>query len=98
MERFETINKGAIIRMKNTVSITKRLGTAPKERSLACVVRRTCPDIFALSSGDFAIIGKDVTTELRDRLPSDAGCSEVERIIVIPREVLLAAKPDIPDI
>jgi hypothetical protein len=83
--------------MNDNVVISKRLGVSPVERGTSCALHRTCPDVFALSNGDFAIIGMDATDALSAKLPSDAGCGPNERIIVLPRSVLLAAKRDIPD-
>ncbi|GAA3496762.1 hypothetical protein GCM10019016_038630 [Streptomyces prasinosporus] len=57
----------------------------------------TCPDIFELSDGSFAVIGTDATALLDRRLPSDAARTDHERIVVISRETLLRAKGDIPD-
>jgi hypothetical protein len=57
----------------------------------------TCPDIFELSSGDFAVIGTDVTEELEALLPADAGRADYERIVVVSRETLVAARRDIPE-
>ncbi|GIE75572.1 hypothetical protein Aph02nite_15220 [Actinoplanes philippinensis] len=56
----------------------------------------TCPDIFELSDGDFAVIGTDMTDELRGLLPSDAGVADYERIVKVSRATLVAAKGDIP--
>ncbi|MFD8075767.1 hypothetical protein ACFV3E_24320 [Streptomyces sp. NPDC059718] len=58
----------------------------------------TCPDIFELSDGRFAVIGTDMTSELDGALPSDAGRADDERIVVITRETLVRAKADIPDL
>jgi hypothetical protein len=57
----------------------------------------TCPDVFELSNGDFAVIGTDMTDKLEFKLPSDAARADYERIVVISRATLLAAKADIPD-
>jgi hypothetical protein len=57
----------------------------------------TCPDIFELQDGRFAVIGTDVTAELDAALPPDAARADYERIVVITRDTLLAAKADIPD-
>lgn len=57
----------------------------------------TCPDIFELSDGNFAVIGTDATASLDARLPADAARADHERIVVISRETLLRAKGDIPD-
>jgi hypothetical protein len=56
-----------------------------------------CPDIFELENGDFAIIGRDVTSAILAKLPAGANCGPDERIIVIPRKTLLQAKSDIPE-
>jgi len=74
----------------------RRLGPDPHangERTYAC---SGCPDIWELESGDFAIIGTDITA-MQDSLPPTASCGPDERIIRIPRKTLVLAKPDIPD-
>ncbi|WP_405725050.1 hypothetical protein OG607_20225 [Streptomyces sp. NBC_01537] len=73
--------------------ITRRLGAAPRERGSVC--NNTCPDLFELSDGRFAVIGTDMTDELTGKLPADAGVASYERIVVITRETLLRAKDDI---
>jgi hypothetical protein len=55
----------------------------------------SCPDLFELNDGRFAIIGTDMTEELSGDLPPDAGVAPYERIVVITRETLLRAKGDI---
>jgi hypothetical protein len=78
-------------------AVVKRLGRSPQERGASCGLRKTCPDIFALSSGDYAIIGRDITADVISKLPADAGCGTDERVVLIPREVLMAARKDIPE-
>ncbi|WP_329572641.1 hypothetical protein [Kitasatospora sp. NBC_01266] len=56
-----------------------------------------CPDLWELSNGDIAVIGRDLTGVLRGRLPEGASVRADERIVVIPGEMLSAAKPDIAD-
>lgn len=80
-----------------SASFARRLGKSAKElRETAG--RDGCPDIWELDNGDVAVIGRDLTTSLRARLPDDATVAADERIVVIPRRTLLAAKPDIPDV
>jgi hypothetical protein len=55
-----------------------------------------CPDIFELASGDFAIIGIDITEAFVKHLPPSAGCGPNERIVLVPRKTLVLAKSDIP--
>ncbi|SFS55834.1 hypothetical protein [Saccharopolyspora flava] len=56
-----------------------------------------CPDVWELDNGDVAVIGRDLTEQYRSRLPESAAIAEDERLVVLPRNVLIAAKPDIPD-
>jgi hypothetical protein len=56
-----------------------------------------CPDILELDSGDFAVIGVDITAVAQDRLTFGASCGANERIVQIPRLTLLRAKADIPN-
>ncbi|MDQ0763148.1 hypothetical protein QFZ32_003838 [Streptomyces canus] len=78
-----------------SLSIVRRLGDAPKLRGSQTM--ETCPDIFELSDGTFAVIGTDRTEELDALLPADAARADYERIVVITRDTLLRAKRDIPD-
>lgn len=66
------------------------------ERALLCPTGRNCPDILELESGDYAVIGKDITSEALPFLPAGSGCGFDERVVRIPRVVLVAARPDIP--
>ena len=50
-----------------------------------------------LESGDFAIIGIDITVAAKLKLPPTAGCGPDEKIVFIPRNLLVAAKRDIPE-
>jgi len=75
-------------------AIVRRLGVPPKERG--SMTSASCPDIFELADGRFAIIGTDMTAQLDGQLPPDAARAEYERIVVITRETLIRARPDIP--
>ena len=75
----------------------RRLGPDPHLNGMQTAGLRGCPDVFELKTGDFAIIGKDVTSEAIGQLPPDASCGPDERIVVIPRKTLIGAKPHIPD-
>ena len=77
----------------SAASIKRRVGLPPAARGSA--TNCTCPDIFELVDGNFAVIGTDRTDELRERLPADAGVAAYERIVVITRDTLLAAKADL---
>ena len=70
--------------------VLRRLGTVP------CVGCNGCPDILELADGNFAVIGEDITSEAAN-LPAFAGCGPSERMVRIPRHLLVHAKSDIPD-
>jgi hypothetical protein len=76
-------------------TVVRRLGSTPLQRGSQ--TNGTCPDIFELSDGNFAVIGTDVTALLAQHLPADAGVASYERIVAISRTTLISAKPDIPD-
>ena len=77
--------------MQVSVTFQRRLG-----QKLACQNTYACPDIFELSDGSFAVIGSDITQE-SGKLPPDAGCAPDERIVRIPRDLLIRAMKDIRD-
>lgn len=76
----------------------RRLGTDPHQGGAQTPALQGCPDIFELENGDFAIIGSDVTSQVKCKLPPGATCGPDERIIAIPRTTLIRAKPYIPEI
>jgi hypothetical protein len=78
------------------ISFLKRLGPDPHANGARTEALHGCPDIFELDSGDFAVIGSDITRIASGRLPADASCGPDERIVMIPRRTLVLAKPDIP--
>jgi hypothetical protein len=57
----------------------------------------SCPDIWELDNGDIAVIGGDLTSEYVRRLPPGMSVGDDERLVVLPRNMFVAAKPDIPD-
>ncbi|WP_037620384.1 hypothetical protein [Streptomyces aureus] len=77
------------------MKIVRRIGASPRERG--SLSGETCPDIFELSDGNFAVIGTEATAALDDQLPEDAARADYERIVIISRETLLRAKRDIPE-
>jgi hypothetical protein len=75
----------------------RRLGPDPHANGAQTPGLQGCPDILELESGDFAIIGCDITDSAGQHLPPSVGCGPDERVIRIPRKTLVLAKPDIPD-
>lgn len=75
----------------------RRLGPHPHANGATTPSLNGCPDVFELDSGDFAFIGQDITAAAAPKLPPDAGCGPDERIVCVPRRILINAKRDIPD-
>ncbi|WP_406174270.1 hypothetical protein [Streptomyces sp. NBC_00996] len=78
------------------MKIVRRVGASPRERG--SLSGDSCPDIFELSDGNFAIIGTDATEVLETELPADAARADYERIVIVSRETLIRAKVDIPEV
>lgn len=74
----------------------RRLVSLPDTKSSRCVGGCRCPDILEMTSGDFAIIGTDITEEASSQLLAGSGCGPNERIVRIPRELLVRARSEIP--
>src|SRR6266545_4161656 len=66
------------------LKIVRRVGASPRERG--SVSGQSCPDIFELSDGNFAVIGTEATAALDSELPPDAARADYERIVVISRD------------
>lgn len=80
----------------SNLRFAKRLGPDPHANGAKTAALMNCPDIWQLEDGNFAVIGIDVTARTAGRLPPSAGCGPDERVVWIPRGLLVAAKADIP--
>lgn len=77
-------------------SFSRRLGKSAAE--LGDTGGRTgCPDIWELDNGDVVVIGRDLTSSYLPRLPDGVTIADDERLVVIPHNMIVAAKADIPD-
>lgn len=74
----------------------RRLGKSMKELG-GTLDTDGCPDIWELENGDIAVIGREATQAYASRLPAGVTIRADERLLIIPRELLVSAKPDIPD-
>ena len=52
----------------------RRIGPDPHANGAMTIALNNCPDIFELESGDFAIMGIDITDHAVPKLPPTAGC------------------------
>lgn len=79
-------------------TFTRRLGKHPTELDGPPTNgKQGCPDMWELSNGDVAVIGRDLTDAYAGRLPDDVTVVADERLVVVPRATIVAAKKDIPD-
>ncbi|MFJ4923484.1 hypothetical protein [Streptomyces sp. NPDC088725] len=74
----------------------RRLGK-PAEQLGNSDGRDDCPDIWQLDNGDIAVIGQDLTAAYEAHLPEGVSLAPDERLVVIPGNMLSAAKADIAD-
>lgn len=81
------------------MKFVRRVSKSPSELGLTLLILRTpwCPDIWEADTGDFLVIGQDVTQRVRGKLPPGVAVSPGERVILVPRRLLASAKPNIPD-
>lgn len=79
-----------------TPSFLRRIGPDPHANGRKTNALQNCPDIWELEDGNFAIIGIDMTAGALPCLPPTAGCGPDERVVWIPRSLLLEAKSSIP--
>ncbi len=80
------------------MTFLRRLGPDPHANGAETPALENCPDVWELDDGDFAIIGIDITDAAHSKLPPTAGCGPDERIVRVPRRILVAAKSDIPQV
>lgn len=77
------------------VVFLRRIGPDPHAQGAATPSLNGCPDILEMDSGDIALIGIDITDEAKKHLRFGASCGPDEKIVRIPRKVILAAKADL---
>ena len=80
-----------------TALFERRLGKPARELGNSDN-KNECPDIWELDNGDIAVIGRDLTAVYSPRLPEGVTVAPDERLVVIPGNMLSAAKADIADV
>ena len=83
--------------MNANFEFLRRIGPDPHRDGRQTIALQNCPDIWELANGDFAVIGIDITNATKAKLPPTAGCGPDERIVRIPRNLLVGAKREIPN-
>ena len=71
----------------------RRLG---QNGRLQCSTGLNCPQILEMADGAFAVVGADITAEAIPALPPGPGVGPNERVIRLPRQVLIPARAEIP--
>lgn len=79
-----------------SLQFVRRIGPDPHANGAKTEALENCPDLWELSDGNFAAIGIDITAQAKERLPPSAGCGPDERIVWLPRRLVVGAKADIP--
>lgn len=62
----------------------------------SCLGGFRCSQILELADGDFAAVGVDMTAEAVPAMPPGPGVGPNEKVVRIPRKVLVAARAEIP--
>ncbi len=71
----------------------RRLG---ENRPPQCQLGHSCPQILELNNGDFAVVGTDITEEAIPAMLPGLGVGPKERVVRVPRGVVVAARPEMP--
>ena len=79
------------------MNFIRRIGPDPHAAGAQTSACTGCPDIWELDNGDIAIIGIDITAAMLGKLPPTAGCGPDERIVRLPRNLVVNAKRHLPD-
>jgi hypothetical protein len=70
----------------------RRLGQSGRQ---LCLGGHFCPQVLEMNNGDLAVVGLDITTEAIKSMPPGPGVGPTERVVRIPRTVVLAAIPEL---
>lgn len=90
LDEHEQIVRARDAMNREPITFIRRLGDDGAPR---CLVEK-CPAIFETNQG-FVVIGRDVTDETRGNLPAGSGCADDERVVVIPRSLMLTAASEL---
>jgi hypothetical protein len=57
----------------------------------------SCPEMWWLDNGDVAVIGAELTTSYQGRLPEGVKVDPGEKLVILPRAIVISARRGIPD-
>jgi len=73
------------------MKLTRRICDSPRDLLFSRGGGR-CPDIWETDSGDYLIIGRDVTESVKDQLPPGEEITSIEeKAVLIPKEIMQSA-------
>jgi hypothetical protein len=75
---------------------SRRLDSPTGSPDASCAGGHNCPAVLELETGDFAVIGTDITEKSVGNLPPGCGCGAEERVVRVPRRTLVRARSGIP--
>jgi len=75
------------------ITFTRRLGENGQPQ---CSYGHNCPQILEIADGDFAAVGLDITDDALSAMPPGPGIGPKERAVRIPRQVMVAARAELP--
>ena len=71
----------------------KRLGQNGRQ---LCSTGAQCSQILEMQTGDYAVVGQDITDAAKAAMLPGAGVGPNERVVMVPRRVFVDARPEIP--
>jgi hypothetical protein len=78
---------------KKLIMFIRRLGQNVRQQ---CANGFNCSQILEMVDGDFAAVGPDITEDALKAIPPGPGVGPNERVVRIPRRVMIEARVDIP--
>jgi hypothetical protein len=78
-------------RAKGKIMFLKRLG-----QSNGGLCAHHCPQVLEMSDGNFAVVGLDITEEAIKVMPAGPGVGATEKVVKIPRHVIIAVRAELP--
>ncbi|MDR3412381.1 MAG: hypothetical protein P4L87_15815 [Formivibrio sp.] len=78
-------------REKGKIMFLKRLG-----QGNGSLCARNCPQLLEMKDGSFAVVGLDITEDAAKEMPPGPGVGPNEKVVKIPRHVIIAARAELP--
>lgn len=72
------------------MKLVRRLSDEPASLRMSRNGNR-CPDVWETDTGDYVIVGQDVTAELGSQFPADTELDTNEKVVLVPKAVLESA-------